>query len=242
VEPIPFISLDCAGTLIDVDWKPAVFAVDCAERAGVPLDRPTAESNYNRLLQSRWKHYRQLNQSRDEEVGDGFWRELTRDWMDQSGIGSEWFDAIMAEAWEGLYGTESRVFRLFDGVLPALQDLKERGYRLAALSNWDYSLHRVVRMLGLEPYLEVVVASLEEGVEKPEPGIFEVLMSRLGASPGQVAHVGDDPLDDVQGALNFGCRAVLLDRGARIERPVWNGRASRISNLGQLPEVLEWTG
>ena len=234
---IRFVTLDCAGTLIDVDWQPAIFAADCVERLGIPIDRPVAESAYSRLLQTRWRHYQQLNLTRDEEICDGFWRELNHDWMTQVGLDEKWEEEIWNEAWEGLYGANSRVFKLYDDSIEALEMLRERGLKLAALSNWDYSLHRVARMLGLEPLLDVVVASLEEGVEKPDPGIFEIALERLEAKPKECLHVGDNPLDDVQGAMRAGMKAVLLDRAGSTPPS-----RSVIYGLTQIPEVLDWIG
>lgn len=235
--PIRFVTFDCAGTLIDVDWQPAVFATDCVERLGIPVDRAVAESTYSRLLQTRWRHYQQLNLTHDEDVCDRFWRELTRDWMAQSGIETRWEDAIWNEAWDGLYGPESRVFKLFDDSLDALQAIRVTGIKVAALSNWDYSLHRVVKLLKIDSMFDVVVASLEEGVEKPEPMIFKIALERLEADPSETLHVGDSPLDDVQGARNAGMKAILLDR--REQRPP---SKTVISDLRQLTEVLDWIG
>ena len=88
---------------------------------------------------------------------------------------------------------------------------------------------------GIDSMLDVVVASLEEGVEKPEPMIFKIALDRLGADPAETLHVGDSPLDDVQGARNAGLKAILLDRRKK-------GPPSKtvISDLMQLTEVLDW--
>lgn len=235
--PIRAITFDCAGTLIDVDWQPAAFATDCVERLGIPVDRALSESNYTRLLQTRWRHYQQLNLSRDEKVCDGFWQELTRDWMAQTGIDPKSEEAIWNEAWQGLYGSQSRVFKLFDDSLEALQAMKSKGLKIAAVSNWDYSLHRVLKLLKIDVLFDVVVASLEEGMEKPDPKIFQIALDRLGANASNTIHVGDSPLDDVQGARNAGLHAILLDR--RIEA---TPSKTLVSDLRQLSEVLDWIG
>ena len=83
------------------------------------------------------------------------------------------------------------------------------GVRMAIVSNWDNSLHRTLRMFGLTEYFEHVVASLEEGVEKPEARIFQIALERAGVEPGDALHVGDNPIDDWQGAKNVGMRALL---------------------------------
>jgi REG-2-like HAD superfamily hydrolase len=242
-----FVTFDCAGTLVRVDWNPPIFAADCAERLGIAFDRPAAESEYARLLQSRWQDYQELNLGRSEDLLDGFWRTLTEDWMERAGIEPKWREPLWQEAWNGLYETPSRVFSLYPDTVPCLEELARAGLKLAVLSNWDYSLHRVLRLLGLDRFFETEIASLEEGIEKPEPEIFRIAFERLGARPQEVLHVGDDPLDDVRGALGAGAWAALVDRPAEAaegRKPVRTGEASRsfrIADLRQVAEVLAWT-
>jgi HAD superfamily hydrolase (TIGR01549 family) len=200
MKPIRAVTLDCAGTLIDVDWRPSAFACDCAERVGLILDRGHAEATYSRILQTRWRHYQELNLSRDESVLDGFWRKLTEKWLGELEFDIAWTEPIIVQAREDLYGPDSLVFRLYEDACPALDRLRARGLKLAALSNWDYSLHRVLRLLGIDDLFHVVVASLEEGVEKPEPALFRLTLERLGVPADEALHVGDDPLDDVRAA------------------------------------------
>jgi FMN phosphatase YigB (HAD superfamily) len=47
-----------------------------------------------------------------------------------------------------------------------------------------------------------------------------------------IAHVGDDPVDDFQGALDAGCQAILVDR----DQPESNGRI--IPSFDRLEEAL----
>ncbi len=229
------VTLDCAGTLVRVDWQPSRFAVECAAEAGLELEADPARGVYDRLLGSRWGHYRQLNLTRDEAVLDGFWKELTRDWLAELKVAPRWEAPGFAAAWEGLYGSTHRVFSLYDDTVEVLAMLRARGLQVAALSNWDYSLHRVLRLLGIYAAFDTVVASLEEGVEKPDPRLFAIIRERLGVEPEEAWHVGDDPIDDVQGALGAGMRATLLDRGGDELLP------TRITRLDRLAEALDWT-
>lgn len=233
---IRFVTLDCAGTLVRVNWQPEAFACDCLEELGIAFDRPDAESTYKRLLQSRWREYQELNRSRDENAGDAFWEELTRDWLERINVPAGNLKATIDRAHLRLYGEPSFAFSLYEDTRPAIDALAERGYRLAVLSNWDYSLHRVLNRMGIASRFDVVLASLEEGVEKPEPEIFRIALERLGAAPEETVHVGDDPLDDVAGAKRAGIRPVFLDRGGTSEWP------HRITRLTELAEVLDWNG
>lgn len=104
-------------------------------------------------------------------------------------------------------------FRAFDDVVPALAALRERGMRMAVVSNWDISLHEVLAAAGLTGWVDVVVTSAQERVQKPDPGLFAIALRRLGgAEPSEVLHVGDDLLADVQGARAAGIEPLLIDR------------------------------
>jgi len=166
----------------------------------------------------------ELNLTRSMEVCDQFWIEITRDWL--SAIGedaSRWTPLIIEEARRRLYHT-TEIFEPYDDVVPTLTELTKRGYQLAVLSNWDVSLHPILEGFDLDKWFDVVIASLEEGVEKPHPRLFEILCERLSCTPAQVLHVGDDVGDDLQGAQNAGMQTLLLDRslhapeGTRIHR------------------------
>lgn len=211
------ITLDAAGTLIDVRWNPVAFALECADEVGLRLESHHAASVYEHLMGTRWGHYRELNLTRDPEACDEWWRDLTRTWLERLGQDAGHVEPITRVVMRRLYEPGSEVFRLFEDTVPALEALRAQGHRLAILSNWDYSLHRVVAMLGLKPYFEAVFASLEEGPEKPDPELFQIALGRLGATPAETLHVGDHPVDDLRGAKDAGLRAILLDRGA--DRP-----------------------
>lgn len=208
------VSFDCAQTLVRVDWRPAEIAVDSAARAGLQFDRQVAAEVYDRKLRSRWPEFMDLNLQRDEAVLDRFWRELTLDWLQETGMPAEGVEDVILQANEILFGEGSLVFQLYEDTVPCLDRLRAAGYRMIVVSNWDNSLHRTLRTHGLTDYFEAVVASLEEGVEKPDARIFEIALERTGVQAEDVLHVGDSAVDDWQGAKSVGMRALLIDRDA----------------------------
>ncbi|HMS56705.1 MAG TPA: HAD-IA family hydrolase, partial [Fimbriimonadaceae bacterium] len=138
--------------------------------------------------------------------------------------------------WEGLYGPSQQVFGLYDDTLVILDQLRARSVPVGIISNWDYSLHRIVNMLGLRDYLQFDLASLEEGPEKPDPYLFNLAASRFGLNTAQILYVGDNPIDDLQGARGAGMHAVLVDRErSNAERPY-------VTNLAHVLEVLDCIG
>lgn len=205
------VTFDCANTLVRVNWSPGGFALDCARAVGLEVSDDDRYP-YERALRSRWGEYQEINKTRDDAQADAFWLKLTEDWLADMGRPVELGAQMVAAAPELLYGDSSDMFALFDDVLPTLDALDKHGIRIGVISNWDYSLHRVLRSLNVHHRFDHVIASLQEGVEKPDPLLFQITLDRFGVRPGQAVHVGDDPLDDLRGALDFGMRAYLIDR------------------------------
>jgi putative hydrolase of the HAD superfamily len=125
-----------------------------------------------------------------------------------------------AEAWE--------VYPEVPGVLAAL---KERGLRLGVISNWDERLPTLLERLDLSPFFDAVVCSSEVGVEKPDRRIFAAALSRLGVLPAAALHVGDSPLEDVEGAVAAGMEAVRVDRSQK------RGRHGEMASLDRIPDL-----
>ena len=202
------------------------------------LELPTEA--YDRLLQlygAALPEYLQINLTKDADAGEQFWQRLTASWFQEFGIAESWVKPSRLLSDSLMYGADSPYFQLFHDVLPCLNGLSQRGIKLAIISNWDYSLHRILEQLGINKRFETVIASLEEGVEKPHSRLFEICLERVGVARENVLHVGDDLLDDIEGARNAGIRSVYLDRSHRL---TYEAIPHRITSLTQLPEALEW--
>ncbi len=90
--------------------------------------------------------------------------------------------------------------------------VRARGMKIAVVSNWDRHLRPLLVGLGIMAWVDVAVISAEEGLEKPDPAMFERACARLGVAPGDAVHVGDDAEADVAGARAAGCAALLFGR------------------------------
>ncbi len=98
----------------------------------------------------------------------------------------------------------------FPDVLPTLSALRERGFRLASVTNRGYSgpdFWDEMRQHGLEEFFETVVVSCDVGYMKPHPRIFEVALERLGVEAGECLMVGDNLRADVEGPKTLGMKA-----------------------------------
>lgn len=86
--------------------------------------------------------------------------------------------------------------------------LRSRGVKVGIVSNWDDRLPALLETLGVTDWVDTVVVSGIEGIEKPDPQIFQRACDRLGVVPGRALHVGDDARADVAGAHAAGCQAL----------------------------------
>jgi putative hydrolase of the HAD superfamily len=121
-----------------------------------------------------------------------------------------------------------------DFVVPALQQLRAAGYRLVVVSNSNRTLQRAFTRLGLAPFVDAILDSAVEGIEKPDPRFFHLALARSGAQPARTVHVGDLYHVDVAGARAAGLSAILVD-----EADLWpDADCPRIRNIAALPERL----
>lgn len=118
----------------------------------------------------------------------------------------------------------------FEEVPAVLGQLQSAGYRLAIASNFDSRLNAVCDGLAPLRGIDVRVISSEVGCRKPGRAFFEALVSRAGCAADEVLLVGDDPANDIQGALRAGLGAVLINRRAK----------PGPGELGSLFELGDW--
>ena len=121
-----------------------------------------------------------------------------------------------------------------DGVPEALDRLGAMGLKLVVVSNANGKLKALFARLDLARRFDVMLDSAEEGVEKPDPRIFELALERSGARREDTLHVGDLYHVDVEGARGVGIEAVLLDP-ADLYREF---DCRRIRSLGELPDLI----
>jgi putative hydrolase of the HAD superfamily len=72
---------------------------------------------------------------------------------------------------------------------------------------------------GLAPLVDVLVASEDVGVSKPDPGIFHLALDRAGVRAEEAVMVGDSWVNDIAGARGAGIRAVWFNPD-RLPKPV----------------------
>jgi putative hydrolase of the HAD superfamily len=114
---------------------------------------------------------------------------------------------------------DSLHFTVFDDVRSALERWRAAGQQTIVVSNWDISLHDVLRATGLRALVDGVVCSAEVGASKPDPAVFVAALELADLGPERAVHIGDSLEEDVAGARAAGIEPVLLRRGPRAGEP-----------------------
>lgn len=101
------------------------------------------------------------------------------------------------------------------GVIETLRGLGQH-HRVGAVTNTsamrEADVRRLLRPVGLDELLEVLVTSVDVGAAKPDPASLNEAIRRLGVTPGRSVYIGDAPSDQ-SAAASAGMKFVAADRG-----------------------------
>jgi 2-haloacid dehalogenase len=124
---------------------------------------------------------------------------------------------------------------VFEEVPAALASLRERGWRLALLSNTDREfIDASMASIGVKFDLAVVASEIRS--YKPAPGHWEAFFAATGADSSRHVHVAASLFHDVvpTGQMNIPC--VWINR---LAEPPSDTAAAELPDLTRLPEALE---
>jgi len=134
---------------------------------------------------------------------------------------------------------------ILPAVLETLEDLRQRGLKLALISNastaevssWPYS--------PLDNFFDITVFSCECGHAKPNPAIYEHALQQLGLDAAQCLFVGDGGSNEHVGASQVGMHTVLMTYWVahRLDEEAIQMRRNycrdEIAELSELPALID---
>lgn len=123
------------------------------------------------------------------------------------------------EAIRAFYGRWSEMLAGdIPGTVRLLEDLASRGtHRLLALTNWSHeTFHFAEERFGWLAHFEGVIVSGREKRIKPEPELFELLISRYRLRPEQSLFI-DDNAANVTAAQHLGFQAVRFHSPGQLQ-------------------------
>lgn len=122
---------------------------------------------------------------------------------------------------------------LYEDAREVLADLA-RDHVLAAATNGNTDLE----VAGVSTYFDFCISPAEAGVQKPDPRMFEAVLARAGVAPHRAVHVGDQPLQDIEGARRAAVPAVWLNRTGRAWPAEYPQPKMEIASLRELRAAL----
>ncbi len=86
-------------------------------------------------------------------------------------------------------------------------------YHLGIIANQKPGAVSRLEGYGLRRYFEIIVASAEAGLAKPDPRIFQLALQQAGCQPEEAAMIGDRPDNDIYPAKRLGMKTVRVKQG-----------------------------
>ena len=86
-------------------------------------------------------------------------------------------------------------------------------YKIGIIANQNLGSEERLEKLGLLKYIDLVIASAEEGVSKPDLRIFQIALDRANCKPEEALMVGDRIDNDIVPANKIGMKTIWIKQG-----------------------------
>ena len=107
---------------------------------------------------------------------------------------------------------ESQYERLYTDTKDCLKKLS-RIYKIGVIANQSLGTSERLENLGVRKYLDLIIASAEEGVSKPDRRIFEIALERSRCRPENAVMIGDRIDNDIVPAKQLGMKTIWVKQG-----------------------------
>jgi len=172
-----------------------------------------ANTTYDNVYETALKFYKQ-NQKGDRETAKLLGVSLP----------------IWQKEYETLYADTVQCLEFFSGK-----------YKIGVIANQSLGTEKRLERYGLLQYIDLIVASAEEGVSKPDKRIFEIALNRSGCKACDSVMIGDRIDNDIVPANLLGMHTIWIKQSIwrywsienKIEEPEYT-----VDSLGGLYEIL----
>ncbi len=125
-----------------------------------------------------------------------------------------------------------------EGARELLRDLSKK-YLIGVLTNGFTEVqYRKLKTTGLNRYIQRMIISDEIGIQKPDARIFRFAEQETGATPETSVMIGDNPSNDIAGALEAGWRAIYYDIKGKPFESESKLYLGKIHTLSYMPNLL----
>jgi len=220
MQNIKAIIFDAYGTLFDVNSA----AKKCKDKIG---NKWESFANYWRTTQLEYTWLRSLMDKHKD-----FWT-VTEDSLDKS-MQVFQIDPSMRNELLDLY----KVLSTFPEVKDVLQNLKEKNYKLAILSNGTPSLlNELVKSNNLDNIFDDIFSVEEVKIYKPHSKVYNIPITKYQIQKNEVVYLSANTFD-VSAVGNFGFNPVWVNRNKGIFDNLDYVPKYQIDNLSKLIDIV----
>lgn len=101
---------------------------------------------------------------------------------------------------------------LYSDATKCLEILSSR-YKIGIIANQSLGTKERLEQHGILQYIDLVIASAEEGVAKPDKQIFEIALDRSNCKPNNAVMIGDRIDNDIVPAKLMGMHTIWIKQG-----------------------------
>jgi len=220
MKNVKAIIFDAYGTLFDVNSA----AEKCKDKIGDKWER---FANYWRTTQLEYTWLRSLMDRHKD-----FWQ-VTEDSLDKS-MKAFKIDSSMRGELLDLY----KILSTFPEVKEVLNNLKEKNYKLAILSNGTPSLlDELVKSNNLDSIFDDIFSIEEVGIYKPSSKVYDIPINKFKIQKNEVVFLSANTWD-VSGGGNYGYNSVWVNRNNNIFDSLDYIPQNQVKNLGELLDLI----
>lgn len=209
-HPIRGFILDVDGTLLTLADPLGNSYSRVLKGLGIDVAPKLLDQSCRRVWSALHEDY--LNVARayatTHEREESVWREFVRRVLEDARVSCS--VELRERAITDIYNffAQGATRRVAAGAEEFLCSLKQRGVMAIAATNNDRRSVNVLNELGLSSYLSSIIVSGDLEWKKPSPRFFAGICERVGFSPVELVHVGNDRELDVLAAQRAGLQAV----------------------------------
>ena len=167
-----------------------------------------------------WKNFLKsfgFDAQTEERVGKAtmdnpFWNEMDRGKLSEEEMLEGFIqndpsvEKEIRQIYENLHGILTKA----NYAIPWIKELKAKGYQVLVLSNFSEKVARQnADALDFLEYVDGGILSYKDGVIKPDPAIYRLLLDRYGLKPEECVFLDDVP-KNVDAAAAFGIATILF--------------------------------
>ena len=130
---------------------------------------------------------------------------------------------------------------LYEDTIDVLEYLKSKGYKLGIIANQKKGLETRLSEFGILKYFDLVIASEEVLVSKPDKEIFNIALSKINSKPQECIMIGDRLDNDIIPANQIGMKTIWVRQGLAKYQDIKLGMENAnfvVSSLSEIEDIL----